>query len=186
MILGHGMVNRDEMLILYVFYGDAVVIICFLRFQRGQSNAAAADNGAAGAMDDIAAEGTDIELAPQHIGGDILIADMLSVHQLNHRDSQSLRQRLQQRDIRQSLCRFPLGDGFATDTDSFPQVCLGQVPFFTQLPDGISGDISIHSGHFLSDNSIADRSLSRNLRSVDQQFFLNFRENVTENAEGIC
>ena len=59
MILGHGVADGNKMLILHRFCGDAVVTVRIFRLQRGQGDAAAADDGVAGAVDDIAAEGAD-------------------------------------------------------------------------------------------------------------------------------
>ena len=68
-------------------------------------------------MDDVAADGADVELAPHHIGGDVPVDNVLTVHQFNNRDPQSLSQRLQQGDVGQALGGLPLGYGFAADTN---------------------------------------------------------------------
>ena len=103
MRLGHGMVDGDKMLIFHGFHCDAVVLIRRFRFQRRQSDTAAADQCISGAVKDVAAEGANIKLTPQQIGGDVLIDDGLPVHQLDDGNAQSFRQRLQQRNIRQAL-----------------------------------------------------------------------------------
>lgn len=90
MFLGHGMVDRDKMLILHSFNGNGMVVIHVFCFQRGQGNTTAADQGISGAVYCITADGTDIELAPQHIGGGVLVGDLFAVHQLNDGNSQSL------------------------------------------------------------------------------------------------
>ena len=118
--------------------------------QRRQSDAAAADQRIAGTVHDISADGADIEFAAQHIGGGVLVDDVLSIHQLNDRNPQSLRQRLQQGNVRQTLGSFPLGDGLAADADSLGQLRLGQFSAFPKLLDGCSGDVSIHLHRFLS------------------------------------
>ena len=144
MLLGHGMVDGDEMLILHAFHRDAMLLILIFRFQRRQGDAAAADHRRTHAMNRIAANGTDIEFPPQHIGRDILIGDLLPVHQLDDGNAQRLRQRLQKRNIRQTLGRFPFGHGLAADADAIGQLRLGEFAVFPQLLDGVSGDISIH------------------------------------------
>ena len=68
MLLGHGMVNRDELLILHTFHCNCVVVLGFFRFQGRQSHTAAADHRISGAVNHISADGADIELAPHHIG----------------------------------------------------------------------------------------------------------------------
>ena len=93
---------------------------------------------------------TDVEFAAHHVGGNVFVGDVLPVHQLNNGNAQSLSQRLQKRNIRQTLCRLPFGDGLAADADLFSQLCLRQIPVFPQLPDGVSGNVSIHRCHFLS------------------------------------
>ena len=65
---GHGVGDGNEMLVLHVFDENAVFALRFFRFQRRQSDAAAADQSAAGAVEDIAAERTNIKLPPEHIG----------------------------------------------------------------------------------------------------------------------
>ena len=100
MLLGHGVVNGDKMLIFHILYGDHVVFIGFFRFQGGQGNAAAADQGVARGVDGIAADGADIEFAPQKVGGNIPVLDGLAVHQLDNGDPQSLGQGLEQGNIR--------------------------------------------------------------------------------------
>ena len=90
MFLGHGMVDRDKMFILHSFNGNGVAVIRVFCFQRGQGNTAAADKGISGAVDFITANRTDIELAPQHIGGGVLVGDLFAVHQLNDGNPKSL------------------------------------------------------------------------------------------------
>jgi len=130
MLLGHRVGDRDKMLILHLFDGEPMGIVIFFRLQGRQGNAAAADHRIAGAVNDIAADGANIEFAPQHIGGYIFVGDLLTVHQLDHGDAQRLCQRLQQGNIRQALGRLPLGDGLAADADSVCQLRLGQFSAF--------------------------------------------------------
>ena len=94
MPLLHGMVDGDKMLILHLFNGDGMIFVRFFRFQSRQGNAAATDHGISKGMHSIAADGTDIEQTSLHVGGDVPVNDMLSVHQLNDRDSQGLSQGL--------------------------------------------------------------------------------------------
>ena len=154
MFLGHGMVNGDKMLIFHFFQSQQVVIVRLLRFQRGQRDAAAADDRVAKAVNSIAADGAYIEFAPQHIAGGVPVDDMLPVHQFNDGDAQCLRQRLQQADVGQTLGSFPFGNGLAADTDSLCQFCLGHVSAFPKLLDGCACHISVHGCHFLSEESI--------------------------------
>ncbi len=168
MLFGHGMVHGDKMLVLHILNGKDMRLIFRFRLQRRQGYPAAADDRVSGGMHHIAADGTDIEFAPQHIAGDVLIGDMFAVHQFYDGDSQGQRQRLQQGNIRQSLCRFPFGDSLAADTDFFRQFRLGQIPPFPQLLYGRSGHIGIHAIHILSENSIPRTQPGSNLRFVDR------------------
>ena len=84
------MMDGDKMFIFHILYGDPMVIIGFFSLQRGKRDAAAADHSASCAVDDVAADRADIELAAQHIGGDVLVGDMLTVHQFNDGNSQCL------------------------------------------------------------------------------------------------
>ena len=107
MLLGHGVSHSDKMLVLHMLHRHAMVLIGLFRFQGRQSDAAAADQGAAGSVDHIAAEGTDLEFAPEHIAGGVLIGDLLAVQQFDDGDAQSLGQGLEQADVRQPLCGLP-------------------------------------------------------------------------------
>lgn len=68
------------MLILYILYGDPMGFVSILCFQSRQCDAATADYCLAGTVDGVSADRADIESAPQHIGGDILVGDVFSVH----------------------------------------------------------------------------------------------------------
>ena len=143
------MMDGDKMLVLYLFDGDPMILVCIFRFQGRQGDAAAADDRSTAAMNHIAANGADIEFAPKHIAGDVLVGDVLTVHQLNNRDTQGLSQRLQQGNIRQTFGSFPFGDGLAADTKSVCQFGLGQFPAFPKLFDGCTCHIGIHHYHSL-------------------------------------
>ena len=53
-LLGHGMADRHKTLILHPLNGDHVLLIRFLRLQRRQRNATAADQRVSGAVHHIA------------------------------------------------------------------------------------------------------------------------------------
>ena len=76
MLLRHGMLNSDEVFVLHMLNCDGVVFVCRLRFQCRKGNTAAADQSISVAVDHIAADGTDIEFAPQQICCDIFIDDV--------------------------------------------------------------------------------------------------------------
>ena len=143
-LLGHRMGNGDKMLILHIFDGDSVITIRLFCLQGRQGDPAAADDGMAYAVDHITTDGANIEFGAQHIGRDILIDDMLPIHQFNHGDIQCLGQGLKQGNIRQPLGSFPLGDGFAADPDFLGQFLLGQIPCFPKLTDGCACNVGVH------------------------------------------
>ena len=100
-LLGHGMPDGNEFLILHLLNGNRMLLIRLLRLQGRKRNSAAADHGFSRTVNYISADRADIELRPEHIAGNIPVGDGLSVHQLQHRHPQRLRQGLQQRNIRQ-------------------------------------------------------------------------------------
>ena len=61
MRFGHIVMHGDEMLILYPLDRDRMLIVGFVRFKRWECDPATADDGIAGRMKDIAAQGADIE-----------------------------------------------------------------------------------------------------------------------------
>ena len=152
--LRHGVVDGDEMLVLHIFDGQRMVFVRLFRLQRRERDAATADHRISQCVDGIAADGADVELAAQHIGGNVFVADLLAVHQLDDGDPQCLSQRLQQADVWQPFGSLPLGNGLAADADALCQFCLGHIPALAQLPDGASGHISVHSYPVLSASSI--------------------------------
>ena len=168
-LLGHGMMDGDELLILHLLDGDGVVVIGLLGLQGRQGHTAAAHHRTAGAVDDVAADGADIELAPAQIAADIAVGDVLAVHQLDDADAQSLGQGLQEGNVRQTLGSLPLGYGLAADTQLFSQLRLGHPAVLPEIADGGSGHIGIHGQHFLSANSIPRRRAACNLRFVDME-----------------
>ena len=94
MRLGHRMVNGNKMLILHALNADSMVFVGFFCFQGGEGNAAATDDRIPGAVDDIAADGTDVEFASQQVGGNVFIDNVFAVHQFNDGNTQGLGQRL--------------------------------------------------------------------------------------------
>ena len=139
MLLCHRMMNSNIVFVLHILNGQIVCFVYILGLQCGQGDTAAADHGISETMNHIAADRTDIEFTPEHIGGNIPVGDVFPVHQFDQGDAQSLCQRLQQRNIRQPLGGFPFGNGLAADADPFRQFCLGHIPLFSQIFDGSTG-----------------------------------------------
>ena len=89
-LLGHGMGNGNEMLILNGCDAEDMAAVRFLCLLRRQGDSAAADEGVSGAVDDVPADGADVEFTAKHIGGGIFVDDVLAVHELYDRDVQCL------------------------------------------------------------------------------------------------
>ena len=96
MLLGHRVGDGDKMLVFYPFNIDSVVIVRLFSLQSRQGDTAAADQCVTGAAYNIAAYGADVEFAALHIGRNVLVGDVLTIHQLDNGNPQCLRQRLQQ------------------------------------------------------------------------------------------
>lgn len=144
-----------------------MVLVGLLRLQGRQGDAAAGDQGAACGVEDVPAEGTDIKLGPQEVGGAVGVDHLLTGEELRQRDPQGGGQGLQKGHIRQSPAGLPLGDGLAADGEPLRQLLLGQAPALPQGFDCGAGDIGVHRGHLLSEESIADPRQTGNLRSVE-------------------
>ena len=129
---------------IFELAGKTVGIIGFGDVQRRQGDAAAAHHGLPGGVEHIAAQGADVELGAKQVGRTVPVDDGLALHQLEHADAQSRRQRLQQGNIGQAAGCLPLGDGLCADGQLFGQHCLRHVFGFPQLPDGSAGDVRIH------------------------------------------
>ncbi len=142
------MVQGDEKLVLHPLHGQLVVLVGVLRFRnvlRRQGDAAAAHHSLSGGVEHIAADGADVELAPQEIGGPVLVDHGLSLHQFQYADAQRGRQRFQQGNVRQAFGCLPLGDGLCADGERSGKLCLGQALGFPQLPDGAACDVCVHN-----------------------------------------
>ena len=146
-VFGHGVVDGDEKLIFHPLERQLMVFVGVVRLrdvQRRQGDAAAAHDSLAGGVEHIAAQGTDVELGAQQVGGTVAVDDGFTLHQLEHADAQSRCQRLQQGDVGQAVGRLPLGDGLCADGQLLGQFGLCHTLCFPQLPDGSAGNVRIH------------------------------------------
>ena len=141
----HGVGEGDVVLVLHLLHGQMVVLVGGLRLQRGQGHPTAADHHFSHGVDDVAADGADVKLGPQQVGREVAVADGVPRHQLQHRDPQGGGQGGEQGDVRQALARLPLGDGFVAHIDLCRQLGLGELSGLSQLLDGASGYIGVHS-----------------------------------------
>ena len=147
MVFGHGVVDGDEKLIFHPLERQLMVFVGVVRLrdvQRRQGDAAAAHDSLPGGVEHIAAQGADIELGAKQVGRTVPVDDGFALHQLEHADAQSRRQRLQQGNIGQAVGCLPLGDGLCADGQLFGQLCLRHVFGFPQPPDGSAGNVRIH------------------------------------------
>lgn len=86
MLLCHRVRNGNKMFVLHNLNIYCVITVSLLCLQSRQGDATAADQRISHAVDHISTEGTDIEFGPQHIGRNVLIDNMFSVHQLDNGD----------------------------------------------------------------------------------------------------
>ena len=99
MVFGHGVVDGDEKLIFHSFQCQLMVLVGVVRLrdvQRRQGDAAAAHDSLPGGVEHIAAQRADVELGAKQVGGAVPVDDGFALHQFDHADAQSRRQRLQQ------------------------------------------------------------------------------------------
>lgn len=76
MALLHGVVQGNEKFILHPFNGQLVLLVGIIGLrdiQRGQRDAAAAHHGLTGGVEHVPAEGADVELGTQQIGGTVSV-----------------------------------------------------------------------------------------------------------------
>ena len=64
---GHRMLYSDEIFIFYGFYGNSMISVDFFSFKGWESYTTATDKGCTCGVDDIATDGTDIELREKYI-----------------------------------------------------------------------------------------------------------------------
>ena len=138
------MPDRNKVFVLHIFHFQRVFLVGLLSLQRRQCDPAAAGHRFPRAVDHVAADRTDIELGPQHIAAAVLVDDPAAVDQLGQRSAQRRGQRLQQRNIRQALGRFPLRDCFIGHTDHFRQFRLRHTLLLPQRFNGGRRNIGIH------------------------------------------
>ncbi len=104
----HTVVDCDEAFIFDRFNLYFVLAVSFRCFKRRQGDSAAADQCVTVRIYHISANRTNIKLRTKKIRRNIVVRDLFPLHQLRNRNTECRRQRLDQRDIRQSFCGFPL------------------------------------------------------------------------------
>lgn len=166
-LLGHGVINGDVILVLDVLDAGGVGVIGRFRFQRRQGDATAGNHGWAHGLKNVAADGADVELAFEHVGGAVGVDDLLAGEQLGDGNLERLREGLEQGNIWQAAAGLPFGDGFVADAEFFGELRLGEMLLFAQRADGAAGDVVVHEDFSPFTNRIPASASRRNLRCVE-------------------
>ena len=140
----HGVSDGNVVFVFDVLDCGGVGVVGRFRFQRRQGDAAAGNHGWAHGLENVAADGADIELAFEHVGGAIGVDDLLAGEQLGDGNLERLREGLEQGNVRQAAAGLPFGDGFVADAEFFGELRLGEMLLFAQRADGAAGDVVIH------------------------------------------
>ena len=137
-------IDGNVVFIFDVLDAGGVGVVGRFRFQRRQGDAAAGHHGWAHGLKNVAADGADIELAFEHVGGAVGVDDLLAGEQLGDRNFERLGEGLEQGNIWQAAAGLPFGNGFIADAEFFGELRLGEMLLFAQRADGAAGDVVIH------------------------------------------
>lgn len=103
----HGVIDGNVVFIFDVLDCGGVGVVGRFRFQRRQGDAAAGNHGWAHGLKNVAADGANIELAFEHVGGAVGVDDLLAGEKLSNGNFERLREGLEQGNIWQAAARFP-------------------------------------------------------------------------------
>ena len=103
----HGVVQHKIVFILHDLDPGQVLALRGLGLQRRKRYPAAAYHCLAGAEQNVAAHRTDMEFAAIHVEAAVAVHHIRAAEKLRHRRAERPGQRLDQRDIRITLARFP-------------------------------------------------------------------------------
>lgn len=106
-LLGHGVINGDVILVLDVLDAGGVGVIRRFRLERRQGDATAGNHGRAHGLEHVAADGADVKLAFEHVSGAVGVDDLFAGEQLSNGNLERLRQGLEQRNIWQAAAGLP-------------------------------------------------------------------------------
>jgi hypothetical protein len=98
----HGVIDGNVVFVFDVLDCGGVGVVGRFRFQRRQGDAAAGNHGWAHGLKNIAADGADVELAFEHVGGAVGVDDLLTSEQLGDGNFERLREGLEQGNIWQA------------------------------------------------------------------------------------
>lgn len=77
-LLGHGVIDSDVILVLDVLDCGGVGVVGRFRLERRQGDATAGNHGRAHGLEHVAADGADVKLAFEHVGGAVGVDDLLA------------------------------------------------------------------------------------------------------------
>lgn len=163
----HGVSDSDVILVLDMLDAGGMGVIRRFRLERRQGDATAGHHGWAHGLKNIAADGADVELAFEHIGGTVGVDDLLAGEKLGDGNFERLREGLEQGNIWQAAAGFPFGNGFVADAEFFGELRLGEMLLFAHRADGAAGDVMVHEDFSPFTNRIPASASRRNLRCVE-------------------
>lgn len=140
----HGVSDGNVVFVFDVLDCGGVGVVGRFGFQRRQGDAAAGNHGWAHRLENIAADGADIELAFEHVGGAVGVDDLLAGEKLGDGNFERLGEGLEQGNIWQAAAGLPFGNGFVADAEFFGELRLGEMLLFAQRADGAAGDVVVH------------------------------------------
>lgn len=79
----HGVSDGNVVFVFDVLDCGGVGVVGRFRFQRWQGDAAAGNHGGAHGLKNIAADGADVELAFEHVGGAVGVDDLFACEKLS-------------------------------------------------------------------------------------------------------
>lgn len=103
----HGVIDGNVVFVFDVLDCGGVGVVGRFRFQRRQGDAAAGHHGWTHGLKNIAADGADVELAFEHVGGTVGVDDLFAGEQLGDGNFERLREGLEQGNIWQAAARLP-------------------------------------------------------------------------------
>lgn len=103
----HGVIDGNVVFVFDVLDCGGVGVVGRFRFQRRQGDAAAGHHGWTHGLKNIAANGADVELAFEHVGGTVGVDDLFAGEKLGDGNFERLGEGLEQGNIWQATARLP-------------------------------------------------------------------------------
>ena len=103
----HGVIDGNVVFIFDVLDCGGVGVVGRFRFQRRQGDAAAGNHGWAHGLENVAADGANIELAFEHVGGTVGVDDLFAGEKLGDGNFERLGEGLEQGNIWQAAAGLP-------------------------------------------------------------------------------